>query len=134
MSDERLQILKMLEQGKISAEEASQLLEALKASEPGGENNAARAQILDEAPTKARWLRIEVEERKKGNRVHIKLPLVVVKAALRVGGHFNIGGFDSDELSPEVMKELEEALMAGEKGILIDAVEDDGDHVKIFLE
>jgi len=133
MSDERLQILKMLEEGKISAEEASKLLEALKTSESAGNNGNSQVQAVWQSPTKARWMRIEVKER-NGDRVHIKLPLVVVKAALRVGGHFSMGGFDSDELGPDVMAELEQALMEGESGMLIDVVEEDGDHVQIYLE
>jgi len=133
MSDERLQILKMLEEGKISAEEASRLLEALKISAATGSNGTGQIQESWQTPTNARWLRIEVKER-NGDRVHIKLPLAVVKAALRVGGHFSMGGFDSDELGPDVMAELEQALMEGETGMLIDVVEEDGDHVQIFLE
>ena len=133
MSDERLQILKMLEEGKISAEEASKLLEASKTSESAGNNGNSQVQAVGQSPTKARWMRIEVKER-NGDRVHIKLPLVVVKAALRVGGHFSMGGFDSDELGPDVMAELEQALMEGESGMLIDVVEEDGDHVQIYLE
>ena len=133
MSDERLQILKMLEEGKISAEEASKLLEALKTSESASNNGNSQVQAVWQSPTKARWMRIEVKER-NGDRVHIKLPLVVVKAALRVGGHFSMGGFDSDELGPDVMAELEQALMEGESGMLIDVVEEDGDHVQIYLE
>jgi hypothetical protein len=132
MSDERLQILKMLEEGKITAEEASQLLEALKTSEAPSAS-APQEQEVMKAPGKATWMRIEVQER-NGDRVHIKLPLVVVKAALRMGGHFSMGGFDSDELGPDVMAELERALMAGETGLLIDLHEEDGDHVQIFLE
>ncbi len=134
MSDERLQILKMLEEGKITAEEASKLLEALKTAETTDDSGDSRVQAAWKTPgKKARWLRIEIKER-NGNRVHIKLPLVVVKAALRLGGHLNVAGFDSDELGPEVMAELEEALREGEAGVLIDVVEEDGDHVQIFME
>jgi DUF4097 and DUF4098 domain-containing protein YvlB len=133
MSEERLQILKMLQEGKITAEEAAQLLEALKASEAASSNDNSQVQAVWQTPTNARWMRIEVKER-NGDRVHIKLPLAVVKAALRVGGHFSMGGFDSDELGPDVMAELEQALMEGETGMLIDVVEEDGDHVQIFLE
>ena len=134
MSDERLQILKMLEEGKITAEEAAKLLEALKTAEATGGNDNSQVQAAWEPPgKKARWLRIEVKER-DGDRVHIKLPLVVVKAALRMGGHFSIAGFDSDELGPDVMAELEQALREGEAGMLIDVVEEDGDHVQIYLE
>jgi hypothetical protein len=133
MSDERLQILKMLEEGKITAEEASQLLEALKSPQAPSVSDASQEQDVWQAPAKANWMRIEMQER-NGDRVHIKLPLVVVKAALRMGGHFSMGGFDSDELGPDVMAELEQALMAGEAGLLIDVHEEDGDHVQIFLE
>jgi len=133
MSDERLQILKMLEEGKITAEEASQLLEALKSPQAPSASDAPQEQEVRQAPAKARWMRIEVQER-NGDRVHIKLPLVVVKAALRMGGHFSMGGFDSDELGPDVMAELERALMAGETGLLIDVHEEDGNHVQLFLE
>ncbi len=133
MSDERLQILKMLEEGKITAEEASKLLEALKVSETAGNNGNSQVQATWQGPIKARWIRIEVKER-NGDRVHIKLPLVVVKAALRMGGHFSMAGFDSDELGPDVMAELEAALMEGEPGLLINVTEEDGDHVQIYLE
>ena len=132
MSDERLQILKMLEEGKITAEEASQLLEALKSTDADA-GNAVKTGATPETVRKARWMRVEIEER-NGNRVHIKLPLIIVKAALRLGGHFSMAGFDSDELGPEVMEELEQALTTGEAGLFIDVTEDDGDHVQVYLE
>ncbi|HEY81176.1 MAG TPA: hypothetical protein EYP25_03975 [Anaerolineae bacterium] len=133
MSDERLHILKMLEEGKITAEEASQLLEALNAAEAEAQGGP-EAQGVWESPRKARWMRIEVTER-HGNRVHIKLPVAIVRAALRLGGgHLSIGGFDSEELGPELMAELERALLDGEMGLLVDVVEEDGDHVQIYLE
>lgn len=130
MSDERLQILQMLEQGKITAAEASGLLEALKT---GQSNNNGAAQAVWQAPRKAKWMRIEVKER-NGNRVHIKLPVPIIRAALRLGGHFNMGGFDSEELGPDIMDALEAAMTEGETGLLVDVVEDDGDHVQIYLE
>ena len=133
MSDERLQILKMLEEGKITAEEASRLLEALKTA--GAQDNGnSKVEAVWESPRKAKWMRIEVDER-DGNRVRIKLPVAIVRAALRIGGgHLSIGGFDSDELGPELMDELEQALLDGETGLLVDVVEEDGDKVKIYLE
>ncbi len=136
MSDERLQILKMLEEGKITAEEAAKLLEALKAGETSDNGNGN--QVLEgvwEAPRRqARWMRIEVSER-DGGRVHVKLPVAIVRAALRIGGgRLSISGFDSDELGPDLIAELEQALLDGETGLIIDVDEEDGDHVKIFLE
>ena len=130
MSDERLQILKMLEEGKITAEEASKLLEALKTAEA---KNSGQVQAAWEGPRRAKWMRIEVDER-NGNRVRIKVPVVIIRAALRLGGHFNLGGFDMDELEPGIMETLEAAMAEGETGLLVDVVEEDGDHVKIYLE
>ena len=132
MVDERLHILKMLEEGKITAEEASKLLEALKSAD-ARDNGHAQVEGVWEQPRKAKWMRIEVEER-NGNRVRIKVPMVIIRAALRLGGHFNIGGFDMDELEPDFMATLEAAMAEGETGLIVDVVEDDGDHVKIYME
>lgn len=134
MSDDRIAILKMLEEGKITAEEASKLLDALQASEAQGEAALLEDARWEPPRKKAKWMRIEVNE-KTGNRVHVKLPVAIVKAAMRLGsGHINIGGFDSDELDPELMEEIEQALIEGETGLLVDVVDDSGDHVQIYLE
>lgn len=131
MSDERLQILKMLEEGKITAEEASSLLEALRDGAPTA--SASTKEKRSTSLGKAKWLRIEVQEH-NGNRVHIKLPMIIVRAALRLGGRFNIAGFDSDEMGPEIMEALETALNDDEAGLLVDVTEKNGDHVEIYLE
>jgi hypothetical protein len=73
-------------------------------------------------------------EEKDGNHVNVKLPLFIIRAALRFGGKFNIAGFSSADLGPEVMASLEKALIAGEEGHLIDVTADDGDHVHLYLE
>ena len=131
MSDERLQILKMLEEGKITAEEAANLLEAI--GEPDAASKAAADVVLAPEKGSARWVRILVEE-SNGNRVNIKLPLFIIKAALRFGGHFNIGGFNTDELSPGALEELEQALLTGQAGLLVNVTDKNGDHVHIYLE
>ena len=131
MSDERLQILQMLEEGKITAEEASSLLEALRDAAPTA--SAATEEKRSTSLGKAKWLRIEVQEH-NGNRVHIKLPMIIVRAALRLGGRFNIAGFDSDEMGPEIMEALETALNEDEAGLLVNVTEKNGDHVEIYLE
>ena len=132
MSEERLQILKMLEEGKISAAEAEQLLQALAAPAEAGQD-ASATRTATQPSAKAKWLRIEVEEA-DGNKVHIKLPVFIIRAALRLGGRFNIAGFNSDELGPEFMQSLETAIVRGDLGVLVDVTEDKGDHVQIYLE
>ncbi len=134
MLDDRIAILKMLEEGKITAEEASKLLDALQASDARGQATLLEDARWEPPRKKAKWMRIEVNE-KTGNRVHVKLPVAIVKAAMRIGGgHIHIGGFNSDELGPELMEEIEQALIEGETGLLVDVVDDSGDHVQIYLE
>ena len=130
MSTERLQILRMLEEGKISAEEASNLLEAIDAPAPAP---LAATEKRSSSGGMARWLRIEVKE-KNGNVVNLKLPLFVIRAALRFGGRFNIGGFNMEDFGPEAQEALDEALQAGQTGLLVDVTDDDGDHVHIYLD
>ncbi|RUA15157.1 MAG: hypothetical protein DSY55_06865 [Clostridia bacterium] len=129
MSDERLQILQMLEEGKITVEEASSLLDALSDAPTPSAATEKRSVSLG----KAKWMRIEITE-SNGNRVHVKLPMIIIQAALRLGGRFNIAGFDSEELGPEIMDALETALREGETGMLVDVTEKNGDHVEIYLE
>ncbi|NOX64012.1 MAG: DUF2089 domain-containing protein [Chloroflexi bacterium] len=132
MSDERLRILKMLEEGKITAEEASQLLDAL-GSTDASQNAGPGVRPAIASRGKAKWLRIEVKER-NGNQVYVRAPVALVRAALRLGGRFKWGAFDTKQLDSNVMEELAAALTEGEAGLLVDAVEQDGDRVKIFLE
>ncbi|HID11401.1 MAG TPA: hypothetical protein EYP17_08895 [Candidatus Latescibacteria bacterium] len=70
MKEERLRVLKMLEEGKISVEEAAKLLEALEApqEEPSAEG-------------KAKWLRVRVAG--ADEQVNVNLPLSLAKLALR---------------------------------------------------
>ena len=70
MKEERLRILKMLEEGKISVEEAAKLLEALEAPQ--------------EEPTegKAKWLRVKIAT-EEGEKVNVNLPLSLAKFAMR---------------------------------------------------
>ena len=134
MNEEQLSILKMVEEGTISAQEAAQLLEALEPSKTS-DARATPGVSKETSARKARWMRIEVEER-DGNRVHIKLPVILIQAALRLGGrlNMNIGGFNGEKLGPDLVEQIEQALEEGKIGMLVDVAEEDGDRVQIFLE
>jgi hypothetical protein len=67
-SEERMRILKMIEEKQITAEEGAKLLEALRST--GGD--AAQR----EAVTKARWLRVRVTDRSSGKlKVNVNIPV-----------------------------------------------------------
>jgi len=122
LRDERLKILKMIDEGKISAEEGARLLAALAQS-----HRPARKATLSGAGTGARWLRIRVTDMKNGKaKATVNLPLGLVDAGLNIASQY----------APDVdFDELISAINAGAEGKIIDVVDDeDGEHVEIYIE
>ncbi len=122
-SDERLKILQMLEEGRITAEEAANLIRAL------GKQQRKRGPA---SPSQAepRWLRVRVTEPDKDrSSVNVNLPLNMVNVGLKMGARF-IPEFEGLDL-----EELGEALRAGMTGKIVDVVdEEDGSHVEVYIE
>lgn len=120
-SEERLKILQMLEQDKISAEEAAQLLKAL------GKQDRRRPRPSGPEP---RWLRVRVTDLDSDKAsVNVNLPLNMVNVGLKMGARF-LPEFEGIEL-----EELGEALREGTVGKVIDVVdENDRQHVEVYIE
>lgn len=119
--DERIQILKMIENRTITAEEGARLLEAID-----------QASAREQSPTsaKARWLRVRVTDIQSGrNKVNVTIPIGLVNVGLRMGAKFapDIGSVDIDEII--------KAVKDGAQGKIVDA-EDlaDGERVEIYVE
>jgi hypothetical protein len=123
-TEERMKILQMLEEGKISADEATTLLRALEggrrrtgptASAPGGRKQFVRIQVTDLASGAA--------------KVNVTLPMGLVGAGLRMAERFapEFEGFD--------LQDLEELLASGADGKLVEVVdEEDNERVEIYVE
>jgi hypothetical protein len=127
LKEERMQILKMLEEGKINVEEAANLLSALEA----GANKEQRSeQARPAGGRKARWLRIRVTDEKSGQqRVNINLPIGIAGVAMKMGAKF------APDIKEMDMRELFEAIETGIQGKIIDVHDGfDGEHVEIFVE
>jgi len=124
-SEERLRILKMVQEGKISAEQAIQLIEALDVRPEIPEPPAPVA-----PPRGARWLRVRVTDTNTGKvRVNVRLPINVVSAGLKMGARFSpeVEGLDMDMLMS--------FIRSGEVGQVVDVYdEEDGEHVEVFVE
>ncbi len=78
MNEERKRILGMLSEGKISAEEAEELLSAL------SEDNEA---VPETAKKEPRYLRVMVEpgpESSSPDKVNIRIPLKLIRAGLKL--------------------------------------------------
>ena len=121
--EERRKILKMIEEGKLSAEEGTKLLAAL--SERRGPPPRVPGM-----PGPARWLRIRVTDTRSGrSKASVQIPLALVDAGLKIGAHF------APEVEGVDMSNVMEALRAGMTGKIIDVTdEEDGEHVEIYVE
>lgn len=124
-TEERLKILKMIEDGKISAEEGAKLLAALSEGRRG-----PGMPIPPRPPTGPRWLRIRVTDVNSGrSKASVQIPLDLVDAGMKIGAHFapEVNGVDMDNVM--------EAIRTGMTGKIIDVMdEEDGEHVEIYVE
>jgi hypothetical protein len=124
LKEERMQVLRMLEEGKINAEEAAQLLSALEIgvgkeeASPGTSPSAA----------KRRWMRIRVTDGTTGkHRVNVNLPLGVAHAVMKVGSRF------VPELKELDLNEMIMSLGDEAQGKIVE-VDEDSERVEIFVE
>lgn len=128
-SEERIKILKMIDEGKITAEEGARLLAALGESRktpPPRKGFAARS-FTSSSGAPARWLRVRVTDMATGKaKASVNLPLGLVDFGLNIASQYAPGiAFD----------ELVEAINAGAQGKIIDVYdEEDGEHVEIIIE
>lgn len=128
MTSEKMQILKMIEEGKITADEGMKLMQAIE-TEPHSESSTA-LEPVNGTGTSPRRLRVRV--RKNGKEtVNIKIPLSLVNVGIKIGKKFSpelqesMGNIDMDE----IVRMIQE----GAEGKLVEV--DDGDeHVEVFVE
>jgi hypothetical protein len=126
-TEERVKILQLVQDGKISADQGVQLLEALqdplkhKTESPSGQPKVVQA---------ARWFRVSVTDTDTGKiRVNVRLPVNLITAGVKMGARFSpeVEGLDMDQLMA--------LIKAGEIGKIVDVVDEkDGEHVEVFLE
>ena len=124
-AEERMKILKMIEEGKISAEEGAKLLAALNAAQRGpGGTTASRVAGA------GHWLRIRVTDIASGrSKASVQIPLGLIDAGMKIGAHF------APEVEGVDMSAVMDALRSGVTGKIIDVVDDDdGEHVEIFVD
>ncbi|MGB9674070.1 MAG: SHOCT-like domain-containing protein [Anaerolineales bacterium] len=122
-SEERMKILKMIADGKITAEEGAKLLAALSESAKSNKaKNIPRSNLGD-----ARWLRVRVTDIATGKtKATVNLPIGLVDVGLNIAARY----------APDVaFDELLTAIQSGAQGKLIDVYDEtDGEHVEIYIE
>lgn len=123
-TEERMKVLKMLQEGKISAEEAARLLESLDQAEPAMKGDVVTKNL------NGRWFRVRVTDKKNDKvKVNVRLPLSLVGVGLRMGKRY------SPEMADLDVEEIFQAIQAGEMGQIVDVEdEEEGDHVQVYVE
>ncbi len=120
-TEERMQILKMIEEGKISAEEGTRLLSAL---------GSKKAAPHPPAGSPARWFRVRVTDMATGrSKVNVNIPMGLVNVGIKMGARFIPETTDID------LEEIAAQIRSGVHGKIIDITdEESGEQVEIFIE
>jgi len=126
MNDEKMQVLRMLQEGKITAEEASKLLSALDEGTPPPGKAAGDG--------KNRWFRVRVTDMRTGKRkVNVNVPMGLVEIGARIGARF--GERKGADLGEVDLAELMNAVRSGAEGKLVEVDdEESGEHVEVFVD
>src|SRR5210317_783911 len=104
--EERMKILKMIEDGKISAEEGAKLLAALAEGSRGSPGPATPGK--PGRPGAPRTLRIRVTDIATGrSKASVQIPLALVDAGMKIGAHF------APEVEGVDMANVMEAMRSG---------------------
>ena len=125
-TDERMLILRMIEDGKISAEEGAKLLTSL-GQEPVRKPQAV---VPHKKPGGAQWFKVRVSDSQTGKmKALVNLPIGLMDWGLRVGAQF------APEMEGLDLNELSEILQSGADGKIVEVIdEEDGEHVEIYIE
>lgn len=123
-TEERMQILDMVAEGIISADEGAKLLAALEPEKKG------EAPPRMTGPSAPRWFRVRVTDLETGkSKVNVNLPMSLVEVGTRMGARF------APDLEGMNFGDLVEQIKDGVQGKIIE-VEDieDGERVEIYVE
>ena len=123
-TEERMRILNMIREGKITAEEGAKLLSALNESEK------APRRPLTRSSGEPRWFRVRVTDITTGKtKTSVNIPLGLMEWGMKIGAQYapEVGSID--------LGQLNEMLQSGVEGKIVDVLdEEDGEHVEIFIE
>lgn len=125
ITEERMQILKMIEEGKISAQEGLELMNALDQGAPEEGFPASR---------KAKWLKVRVMTMDNKVKTKVNLPISLVDIGLKLGAAYSPELKESG-LSKIDFREILEAVKNGAEGKLVEVEDDERqERIEIFVE
>ena len=123
-SEERMKILKMISDGKITAEEGSRLISTL-SQKSEKEIKFAKRSLSNQ------MLRVRVTDMSTGKtKVNVNVPMKLVDAGLNIAAQFT-----PEMENAQMMEAVKEALAENMSGKIVDVIdEEDQEQVEIFIE
>lgn len=129
MNEEIMRVLKMVEEGKISADKAKELIDALG-------DTSKNTEVAVSKKYEDKFLRVKVLGH-DGDKVNVQLPIKVIKEVINVGGKLPIStfikGMDEVDMS-ELMNTLASCLENEAIGEIVDICSSEGDIVRVAIE
>ena len=127
--EEKLRILKMVEEGTITAEEAAELMKTMGVDqEAGGRELAARS------PYDKKMFRIIVDSA-EGDKINVQFPVGAIKRILKVTGKLPIPEKELEGLDlSEMMDAIAECLDEEIEGDFVNVAAADGTMVRIYVD
>ncbi len=123
---EKMQILTMVKDGKITTEEGVKLLDAL-------ENTSNSSNSITYSSGKAKWLKIRVFDPEDATKVNVTLPISLISIGVKLAGKFS-PEFKEAGLTEKDMEEIFAAIKNGETGKIVDVDSEDGTKVEVVIE
>jgi len=121
-TEERMRILRMIQEGKITAEEGAKLLAALR------ESRKDTRTVITTSRSGKGMLRVRVTDMLTGKaKVSVNLPLGLVDAGMSIASQY----------APGInFSEIADAIRSGSmEGKIVDVVdEEDGEHIEVFID
>ena len=123
MNENISKILKMVQEGKLDAEKAAELIEAINTKEESKEIK----------PRTEKMLKIKVITADDGEKVNVKFPIKFIKASLKAFGKMpiNIEGNEENKIDVQA---IADAIENDIDGKIVECCTRKGDNVEIVIE
>ncbi len=123
VSEERIKILEMVEEGKIDASGAMELLSALERNQE---------EIVPK--NDAKWLRVRVKTMENESKVNVNIPLALVDVGLKLAKTYDPklkeSGLDKIDI-----EEIMDAVKNGAEGKIVEVEDEENQtRVKVYVE
>ncbi len=129
-AEERLKILNMVADRRITAEEGARLLSALQKTEQREATSAHSRPDSTFDAAESHYLRIRVCNCQSGrDKINVNIPMNLVSVALRMGARF------APDVDGVELEDIVEAIRQGAHGKIVDVTDEEAnERIEIFVE